>query len=216
VKGKTMKVKDALNYGKISTGNSKMPGTTFAIDAFACITGSKLAQIEGTPCYSCYARKLQKLRPSVDQGWKANLAKWEASDPMEWIASMVFQIARYNTDGYHRWFDSGDLQSLAMLDAIAEVARMTPHVRHWLPTQERKLVSDWLKLGNTLPDNLNVRVSAAKLDGDKPTGINGSQVYTKGQAPKGYACPARTQGNNCGDCRACWSRNVPLISYPKH
>ena len=87
---------------------------------------------------------------------------------MEWIASMVFQIERYNTDGYHRWFDSGDLQSMEMLDAIVAVARMTPTVRHWIPTQERKLVSDWQKLGNTLPDNLNVRVSAAKLDGDKP------------------------------------------------
>lgn len=211
-----MKVKDAIQYGKISTGNTKMPGTTYAIDAFACITGSKLALIEGTPCHSCYARKLQKLRPSVDQGWKANLAKWHASDPMEWIASMVFQIGRYNTDGYHRWFDSGDLQSLAMLDAIADVARMTPQVKHWLPTQERKLFSDWLKLGNVLPDNLNIRVSAAKLDGDKPKGVNGSQVYTKGQAPKGYACPARSQGNNCGQCRACWSKNVLLVSYPKH
>ena len=211
-----MKVKDAIQYGKISNGNSKIPGTTYAIDAFACVTGSKLAQIEGTPCHSCYARKLQKLRPSVDQGWKANLAKWQASDPTEWIASMVFQIGRYNTDGYHRWFDSGDLQSLAMLDAIADVARMAPQVKHWLPTQERKLFSDWLKLGNVLPDNLNIRVSAAKLDGDKPKGVNGSQVYTKGHAPKGYACPARTQGNNCGQCRACWSKDVPLVSYPKH
>ena len=82
-KGNTMKVKDAIQYGKISNGNSKIPGTTYAIDAFACVTGSKLAQIEGTPCHSCYARKLQKLRPSVDQGWKANLAKWQASDPTE-------------------------------------------------------------------------------------------------------------------------------------
>jgi hypothetical protein len=211
-----MKVKDAIQYGKISNGNTKMPGTTYAIDAFACVTGSKLAQIEGTPCHSCYARKLQKLRPSVDQGWKANLAKWQASDPTEWIASMVFQIGRYNTDGYHRWFDSGDLQSLAMLDAIADVARMTPQVHHWLPTQERKLFSDWLKLGNVLPDNLNIRVSAAKLDGDKPKGVNGSQVYTKGHDPKGHACPARSQGNNCGQCRACWSKDVPLVSYPKH
>jgi hypothetical protein len=204
-----MKVKDALNYGKISTGNTKMPGTTYAIDAFACITGSKLAQIEGTPCYSCYARKLQKLRPSVDQGWKANLAKWETSDPMEWIASMVFQISRYNTDGYHRWFDSGDLQSLAMLDAIAEVARMTPHVRHWLPTQERKLVSDWLKLGNTLPDNLNVRVSAAKLDGDKPKGHKRLTSVHKRASSQGPPMPrtytrqqlrplSRLLGSRCG------------------
>ena len=54
-----MKVKEARQAGKISTGNTKMPGTTFAIDAFACITGSKLAKIEGTPCASCYARRLQ-------------------------------------------------------------------------------------------------------------------------------------------------------------
>ena len=43
-----MKVKDARQAGKISTGNTKMPGTTFAIDAFACITGSKLAKIAKT------------------------------------------------------------------------------------------------------------------------------------------------------------------------
>ena len=69
------------------------------------------------------------------------------------------------------------------------------------------MVADWLALGNTMPNNLNVRVSASKLDGDKPQGINGSQVYTV--EPKGYACPARTQGNNCGDCRACWDRDNP-------
>ena len=32
--------------------------------------------------------------------------------------------------------DSGDLQSLEMLEAIAEVARQTPEVKHWLPTKE--------------------------------------------------------------------------------
>ena len=209
-----MKVKEAKLAGKVSTGNTKMPGTTFAIDAFACITGSKLAKIAGTPCASCYARKLQKLRPSVDQGWKDNLSRWNATPRDQWVASMVFQIERYNVDGYHRWFDSGDLQSIEMLDAIAEVARLTPKIRYWLPTQERRIVADWLAMGNTLPDNLNVRVSASKLDGDKPQGINGSQVYTA--APKGYACPARSQGNNCGDCRACWNPAVPFVSYPKH
>lgn len=211
---KPMKVKDARQAGKISTGNTKMPGTTFAIDAFACITGSKLAKIAGTPCASCYARRLQKIRPSVDQGWKDNLARWQSTPREQWVASMVFQIERYNVDGYHRWFDSGDLQSIDMLDAIAEIARLTPSIRYWLPTQERRMVADWIAAGNTMPDNLNVRVSASKLDGDKPQGINGSQVYTA--APKGYACPARTQGNNCGDCRACWDQTIPLVSYPKH
>ena len=48
-----MLVKDARKFGKISKGNSKMPGTTFAIDAFACKRGSKLRKIPGTPYHSC-------------------------------------------------------------------------------------------------------------------------------------------------------------------
>ena len=104
-----MLVKHAITAGKISTGNSKMPGTTYAIDAFACNVGAKLRKIKGSTCNQCYAIKLQKLRPSVDQGWKANLAKFQQSQRQFWIDSMVFQIERYNVDGFHRWFDSGDL-----------------------------------------------------------------------------------------------------------
>ena len=209
----TMLVKDAKELGNISTGNSKMPGTTFAIDAFACKTGSKLAKIDGTPCRSCYARKLQKLRPSVDAGWKANLDKFNRADPDRWAHAMAFQILRYNRDGFHRWFDSGDLQSIEMLDAIVQVCRMTPKIKQWLPTQERAIVAAY----GELPDNLVIRVSASKLDGAMPKGAeHGSQVFTKGNAPKGYECKARTRGNACGPCRACWDKSVAFISYPKH
>ena len=210
---KAMLVKQAKSYGNISTGNTKMPGTTFAIDAFACKAGSKLAEVEGTPCFSCYARKLQKLRPSVDQGWKANLAKWNASDPILWIKAMAFQIERYNVDGFHRWFDSGDLQSVAMLDAICQVAKATPQIKHWLPTQERGIVKQYSR---PIPDNLIIRLSASKVDGPKPKGFaHASQVFAKLE-PKGFECKARTRGNSCGSCRACWDKSVYLISYPKH
>jgi hypothetical protein len=76
-----MKMIEAKTFGKISTRNSKMPGTTFAIDAFACKTGSILAKTEGTPCHGCYARRIQKMRPSVDKGWKDNLERWHNSHP---------------------------------------------------------------------------------------------------------------------------------------
>jgi len=212
-----MLLKDALNYGKVSTGNTKMPGTTYAIDAFACQTGSRLANIDGTPCRHCYARKLQKLRPSVDAGWKANLNKWNAAEPDQWAQAIAFQIIKRNTDGYHRWFDAGDLQSVEMLDAIVAVCRMTPRVRHWLPTQERRIVAEWLAINGQFPDNLIVRVSASKLNGALPKGAtHGSQVYTRDAAPKGKVCEARQRGNQCGPCRACWSHDVALISYPKH
>ena len=54
--------------GKVSKGNTKMPSSTFAISAKHCNVGSKLVKVENSTCSKCYALKLQKLRPSVDQG----------------------------------------------------------------------------------------------------------------------------------------------------
>jgi hypothetical protein len=212
-----MLVKHAKAFGNISTNNTKMGTTTYAIDAFACNVGSKLAKNPNTPCHSCYARKLQKLRPSVDQGWKLNLSKWLQADPKLWAKAMAFQINRYNTDGYHRWFDSGDLQSLEMLQAIVKVCNLTPRVKHWLPTQERAIVKEFKSGGGIVPDNLVIRVSASLLNGDMPSGIdNGSQVFTKDNTPKGFECKARHNNNACGSCKACWTKEVKFVSYPKH
>ena len=212
-----MLVKHAKEFGNVSTNNTKMGTTTYAIDAFACKVGSKLAKNPNTPCHGCYARKLQKLRPSVDQGWKLNLSKWLQADPKLWSKAMAFQINRYNTDGYHRWFDSGDLQSLEMLQAIVEVCELTPTIKHWLPTQERAMIKQFKANGGTVPHNLVIRVSASLLDGDMPSGAdNGSQVFTKGSDPKGFECKARHNNNACGPCKACWTKSVKLVSYPKH
>ena len=211
-----MLVKEAESYGKVSKKNSKMPGTTFAMDSFACITGSKLRKIEGTPCHSCYAIKLQKLRPSVDKGWKANSAKWNAAEPDKWTQALAFLIKRRNTDGYHRWFDGGDLASVAQLEAIVNVALMTPTIAHWLPTQERAMVKQFQDNGGTFPDNLVVRISAAKVDTALKGHTNTSNVITKHAEATGQECLAYTRKQNCGDCRACWDPEVSNVSYRKH
>jgi len=212
-----MLVKEAKAFGNISNGNTKMPGTTFAVDAFACKTGAKLAQVEGSVCSKCYAIRIQKMRPSVDQGYKSNLAKYLASDRKGWIAAIAFQIIRQNTDGHHRWFDAGDLQSLEMLEDIVSVCKITPDVKHWLPTREVKIVSDYLKANGAFPDNLVVRVSSPMID-DKPLIRYGntSTVHTKGKPHHGVECEASKRGNSCGPCRACWQRDVVNVSYPKH
>ena len=209
-----MLVKESQEYGKISLGNTKMPGTTYAVDAFACITGSKLAKVKGSICSGCYSIKLQKLRPSVDKGYKKNLFKWQVSNTSNWIDAMVFQILRAKVKE-HRWFDSGDLQSLEMLEAIAEVARQTPKVKHWLPTKEYGIYAKYLKT-NIEPSNLVVRVSATMIDG-KPSKVfkNTSTVHKNNKAI-GFECKARSRGNACGPCRACWDRRIKNVSYPKH
>lgn len=209
--------------GAFSDRNSKMPGSTFAISAKECKVGGKLAKVEGSVCHRCYALKLQKLRPSVDKGWSDNYEKATKlieNNPAQWVAACVFQINRMaNKSGefFHRWFDSGDLQSVDMLEAICQVAERTPNVRHWLPTREAKMVKDHLAKFGRIPSNLIIRVSATMI-GDKPVRgyANTSTVHRKGQAVEGHVCPASQQGGNCGDCRACWSHDVPNVSYPLH
>ena len=219
-----MTVKQSVaDAGRISAGNSKMPGSTFAISALHCKVGGKLANVKGSVCDRCYAIKLQKLRPSVNKGWTANYEKAVGlidKAPDKWINACVFQINRHfakSQQPYHRWFDSGDLQSVAMLKAICGVAERTPDIKHWLPTREAKIVKDYLASGGVVPSNLVIRISSTMI-GDKPVKgyANTSTVHRKGAEHHGYVCPASTQGNNCGDCRACWTSEVENISYPLH
>jgi hypothetical protein len=209
--------------GRVSLRNSKMPGSSFATSALRCNVGSKLAQVTGSTCAACYARRIQKMRPSVNEGWEANYLKATAliaKSPEQWARAMAFQITKAaNKSGqpFHRWFDSGDLDSVAMLRAIAMTCELTPSVRHWLPTREAKVVRDYTKAHGALPSNLVVRVSATMV-GDKPIAgyVNTSTVHRKGECPSGHICPASKQGNECGACRACWSLDVPNVSYPLH
>ena len=217
----TLTLKAAKESVSISKGNSKMPGSTFAQDSFACKVGSKLAKVKGSVCESCYARKIQRLRPSVNQGWSANYEKATrliATNPTQWIKACVFQILRIadkTGEQYHRWFDSGDIDSVDQLKAIVQVCLATPDIAHWLPTRELAIVRQWQAQGGVIPSNLVIRLSAPMVDMRPVKGANTSTVH-KQNAPHGYACPARTQGNQCGDCRACWDASVANVSYPKH
>lgn len=133
-----------------------------------------------------------------------------------------------------RWHDSGDLQSVEHLDAIADVAEMTQDVtladrttadvEHWLPTREYGIVADWFaSRGRNLPRNLNVRLSAHMVDGPAPLklaakyGLTVSTVHTDESAyPAANLCPAYEQGGQCRDCRNCWDRTVKHVSYSAH
>ncbi len=206
--------------GAVSIRNSKMPGSSFAVSAKRCNVGSKLAKIEGSTCHKCYALKLERIYPSVAMGWEANYVKATAliaSDPERWSQWVAFQItkaAEKTGEAFHRWFDGGDLASMAMLRAIVRVCELTPTIKHWLPTREAKLIRDY---GAAFPANLIVRVSSTMID-DKPIAghAHTSTVHTKAVKPVGQACEARDRGNVCGPCRACWNRKVKNISYPLH
>lgn len=208
------------DYGRISDDVSKMPSSSYSISPSKCVAGAKLAAIEGSTCHDCYAIRIEKRYTSARVGWGDNYLKATrmiAEQPEQWAKAMAFQITRVcekTGEPYHRWFVAGDLQSAAMFAAIVRVAELTPSIRHWLPTREAAFVKAF---EGELPGNLVVRISSTMV-GDRP--IRGhkftSTVHLPGKVHVGTACEARTRGNVCGPCRACWSNSVSNVSYPLH
>ncbi len=221
---------------------SKMPGTSYALPARACLAGAALARLSGSICASCYALsgKASYQQPRAMLGQERRLLA--ISDP-RWVEAMVTLLTklhrqpaikvdlglvgvrlqratgdraaryRWNQPGFHRWHDSGDLQSVEHLEKIIEVCRRTPQIRHWLPTREMSMLRAFK---GEVPENLTIRVSATMIDGVPPSGWPGSTVH-RNEPPSGaYECPAPRQDHQCGSCRACWSRDVPLVSYRLH
>lgn len=220
-----MKVKEikVVLGGDVSVKNTKMPGTSFGLTTEACIVGSTLRDIEGSVCSKCYAHRLEKIRPSVKLGWQRRTdAVHEAIKSVKsrnrWIEAMVERLTMIGEE-YHRWHDSGDIQSLEHLIMIAMVAEATPHIKHWLPTKEYSIVRQFVDFGYEIPDNLCIRLSSYMI-GQPPTkhikGVKWSMVERSPQGTSRHICPARTQGNRCGECRACWNKEVDTVSYPLH
>ena len=194
---------------KITGGLSKpgkMPEGSYNLPASACKTGAKLRLVPGTPCYKCYAFKGRYNFPNVKDALSRRLES--ITDP-QWVKAMAVLIKGKK---HFRWHDSGDIQSVDHLKKIFQICDLTPDTNHWLPTQERQ----FLPLpGSKIPKNLVIRLSNAKND-TKPGNAwsHWSTVVTKPRP--GRVCPAPKQGNECGSCRACWSKDVKEVQYKIH
>ena len=196
--------------GSLSTP-SKMPGYSWSIPAKYCVTGSKLAVIEGTPCSKCYALRGRYRFPSVENAQEQRLHYWAtAHDWVQWMSARLLQLS-YKHE-FFRWFDSGDLQNVSMLQDIIKVCGHTQDfVKHWLPTQERGIVR---QCADDIPDNLCIRVSSTKLNEVQHSTIVG--VPTSSISNEQWTCPSSQQGDRCGDCRDCWNKSQRHITYRIH
>ena len=211
----TIKTDKQAKQIMISLGRAgKMPCPTYNTPAKRCVTGSKLRKTKGSTCHGCYAMKGNYLFPSVQQGLEK---RFEAFLHPRFVEAMTFMIKRHSAkSGYFRWFDSGDLNNMAMLEKIVMICQQTPEIEHWLPTREVKVVSDYLKIYKQFPDNLMVRLSAPMVDGEPIKSYKYTSTVNHKTKPIGHDCPSRFQDNECRDCRACWDRKVTNVSYHKH
>ena len=199
-----MLVKEAVKITDSLTGTSKMPGKSYSLPAWECQTGAKLRKVPTSPCFGCYALKGNYTRyPAIKAAQYRRLDS--LTNPL-WVDAMVAQVKRMKV---FRWHDAGDVQSHEHMAKILEVARLTPDTKHWMPTQERPYLPD----PAMVPDNMIIRLSAAKVDGSAGnTWAHTSTVVTDGSE----TCPSGSQGGKCLDCRACWNKEISNISYGKH
>ena len=199
----------------ISLGRAgKMPCPTYNTPAKLCKTGSKLRKVKGSTCEGCYAMKGNYLFPNVQAGL---LRRFNAFKHPLYVESMIFRIKKASAKcKLFRWFDSGDLEDISMLEKIVMISQGTPEIRHWLPTREAKIVKDYLKIYKEFPDNLMVRVSAPMVDGPPLKSFAYTSTVHHKKNAIGHDCPSRFQDNKCMDCRACWSKEVKNVSYHKH
>lgn len=236
-----MRQKMSLNDARSIAGTlgfpTKMPGTAYALPASKCLIGARLVKVSGSVCHGCYA--LTGLY-SMGNAVKAMRRRFEGLSDPRWVEALTLLLRhkhstaqfridlglravrkglqrwRMNVSGWHRWHDSGDLQGVWHLAKICEVAAATPNIRHWIATRETKMVTDYIAGGGIVPENLTIRVSATMVDRGAPKAWPLTSTVHEKNEPVGYRCPAPSQGHECGSCRACWSRDVPNVSYQKH
>lgn len=209
-------------------GFTTKTGFSYGLPArISCKVGCKLANKKGSTCHGCYARGGNYAYPSTKQ---AHQNRFNSVNKLgtktfrqQWIDAMVTLImstAKRNEKDmwFFRWHDSGDIVSVDHLRAIAEVAKATPDVQHWLPTKEKRTVKKYLEK-DQLPKNLTVRMShyfvdkEIDFDFDTPT----AGVY-KDTKPKGHKCPAILAHKGCREvgCRACWNKKIKKVFYQIH
>jgi len=187
------------------TRTKKMPGLSYSLPAWECITGKKLRKIKNSVCSGCYALKGNYTRyPAIKAAQYYRLATLMEPD---WVPAMVAQIKRQK---FFRWHDAGDLQSVQHLKNIFEVCKQTPSTKHWMPTREARFLA--LMDPDIVPPNLIIRMSSHMIDQPAVK----FWPWTSTVTTKKATCPAPKQGNKCQSCRACWDRSVSTVSYGKH
>jgi hypothetical protein len=164
-------------------------------------------------CQGCYATTGNYRFPNVRAPRDFNKQDWQRSD---WVSDMVLAL---DSSRYFRWFDSGDMYSVDLAEKIYQVMKLTPWVKHWLPTRMYKftkydsVINRMMKL-----DNVVVRLSSDSVTGEVINGLTTSTIFSDDSQLTSdmVECKAYEHDGKCNGCRACYSKDVPIIAYRAH
>lgn len=163
-------------------------------------------------CQGCYAAFGNYRFANVKAPREENREDWKRDD---WVSDMINAL---RNDRYFRWFDSGDMYDARLAKKIYLVMLNTPNVQHWIPTRMHKFAKfkGILAAMDALP-NVVVRRSSDSVTGEFTPGVHGSTIVPDTEPRDGVTlCHAAFNNGECGACRACYSKDVPVIGYVAH
>lgn len=164
-------------------------------------------------CQGCYATTGFYQFAPAKNARAFNREDWQRDT---WVSDMVLAL---DSSRYFRFFDSGDMYALELAEKILEVCKKANWCKFWIPTRMykfKKFANVIAKL-QALP-NVVVRFSSDEIDGTKVSGKTTSVIFSDATQLDGseFECKAYENQGKCNGCRACYTKDVPVIAYRAH
>lgn len=187
---------------KISPGNSKL-------GAIPSVSLPSVATCRTCGCNTkCYARKLERLRPTVAAAYQHNYEILQMSPETYWRevegAIMMTRFFRFHV--------SGDIPSPEYFEKMVQVATRQQHCKILCFTKRFEIVNGFISQGGVIPDNLQILFSAwPGLEMQNPHGLPEAHVrfHRAGVSSTTAGESALECGGNCTECAltygGCWS-----------
>ena len=173
------------------------------------------------PCYKeCYARKIEKLRPSVREAYERNYRILK-EDPDTFWKEVEDQI---KISRFFRWHVSGDIPDRNYFQRMVDIAKRNQHCQMLCFTKKYDIVNTEIESGTKIPDNLHLIFSAWQgLQMNNPHNFPEAHVrYKDGTTTAAsYAVPCNRYSGNCSTCArvdtGCWKlRAGEQVVFDKH
>ena len=185
---------------KISNGNAKM-GAIPSVSLPAGVTCRSDCECSK----KCYAKRLERMRPSVRQAYKHNYDLLN-SDPNTYWREVEASIMMSR---FFRFHVSGDIPDNVYLAHMIDIAERNPHCEMLCFTKKYNLVNDFLDFGGTIPQNLHIIFSGwHDIEMVNPYNLPEAHVrYRDGSTTARE--DAKLCGGNCTECAitddGCWT-----------
>lgn len=195
----------------ISKGNSKM-GSIQSISLPSVVT------CRSCDCQKkCYARKLERLRPSVAKAYQRNLDVLQ-SDPDTYWREVEASIMMSR---FFRFHVSGDIPDLNYMEHMVDISDRNKHCQILCFTKKYEIVNGFIESGGEIPVNLHIIFSAwVGLNMVNPFSFPEAHVrYRDGSTTAKYG--AVECGGNCTECATtdggCWIlKNGEQVIFDEH